>query len=209
VAIELYEAFAEQRPPGWPGTGPAALLVLGVRGRAATLRGDVAALLILAKGMRAVALHAEPEQIARAQVRALERATPKNVRFAFSRVPRAGSDDWPEPAEQTRMRIRDQALLAGLHPGLDPDMLEALDRGDSSEQPLPQVDRPGGYKARYLAWEARQRAARRLLGHRGYDASRAAAWERRRDDRPRRRYLSELEHDRWALPERFGQRDGD
>jgi hypothetical protein len=75
---------------------------------------------------------------------------------------------------------------------------------------LPPVDGPGGYQAHYLAWEARQRqrAARRLLGQRGYDASRAAAWSADGMTDRARRYLSELEHDRWALPERFGQGEG-
>jgi hypothetical protein len=150
AAIELYEAFAEQRPPGWPDTEPAALLVLAARGRAATLRGDLASVPILAKGMRAVALHADPERVARARRRALKRAMPKQARFAFRTVPRAPAAHWPEPAEHQRMRIRDEALQAGLHPGVDPDVLDALERPVDPDDRLPLSDRPGGYKARYL-----------------------------------------------------------
>jgi hypothetical protein len=203
VAIELYEAFAAQRPPGWPDTGPAALLVLAARGRAATLRGDLATLLILAKGMRAVALHADPERVARARRRALKRAMPKNVRFAFRTVARAPTADWPEPAEHGRRRIRDAALLAGFHPGVEPDVLDALDRPVDADERLPSSDGPDGYKARYLAWEARQRAARRVLEQRGYDPTTAAQWSADGMTDRAHRYLAELEHGRWTLPERF------
>jgi hypothetical protein len=55
-AIAVYEAFAEQRPPGWPASGVAALCALASQRRAAVFAGDVARLLTLAKGMRAVAL---------------------------------------------------------------------------------------------------------------------------------------------------------
>ena len=44
-AIALYEANAEQRPPGWPTSGAAALCVLAAQGRADWLAGDVARLL--------------------------------------------------------------------------------------------------------------------------------------------------------------------
>jgi hypothetical protein len=205
AAIELYEAFAAQRPPGWPDTGPAALLVLAARGRTATLRGDLASLLILAKGMRAVALHADPERVARARRRALNRAMPKNVRFAFRTVPRAPAAHWPEPAEHQRMRIRDEALLAGLHPGVDPDVLDALERPVDADDRLPLSDRPGGYEARHLAWEARQRGAHRVLEQRGYDPTTAAQWSADGMTDRAQRYLAKLEHGRWTLPERFGQ----
>ena len=59
-AIALYEAFAEQRPPGWPAAGAGALCVLAAQERAATLEGDIARLRCLAKDMRAAALHADP-----------------------------------------------------------------------------------------------------------------------------------------------------
>ena len=54
-ALRLYEAFATQRPPGWPAAGSAALLALAGQRRADSLAGDVARLLILAKQMRAAA----------------------------------------------------------------------------------------------------------------------------------------------------------
>jgi hypothetical protein len=63
-AVALYEAFAEQRPPGWPEAGPAALCALAGQGRAAVLAGDVARLLALAKGMRGAALVGDPELLA-------------------------------------------------------------------------------------------------------------------------------------------------
>ena len=49
-AIELYEAHAEQRPPGWPESGAAALCVLASQRRADRLAGDVARLTGLAGG---------------------------------------------------------------------------------------------------------------------------------------------------------------
>jgi len=203
TAIELYEAFAAQRPPGWPDTGPAALLVLAARGRAATLRGDLATLLILGKGMRAVALYTNLERVARARRRALKRAMPKQVRFAFRRpADRAG---FSEPAELRRMRIRDEALLAGALPGVDPHVLNDLGRPVDADDGLPSSDGPGGYKARYLAWEARQRAARRVLEQRGYDPTTAARWSADGMTDRAQRYLAELEHGRWTLPQRFGE----
>ena len=44
-AIALYERFADERPPGWPQTGPAALCALASQRRAAVLAGDIARLL--------------------------------------------------------------------------------------------------------------------------------------------------------------------
>ena len=49
-AIGLYEAHAEQRPPGWPQSGAAALCVLAAQRRADRLAGDVARLAGLARG---------------------------------------------------------------------------------------------------------------------------------------------------------------
>jgi hypothetical protein len=191
---------------GGPRGGPAALLVLAARGRAATLRGDIAGLLILAKGMRAAALYADPERVARARRRALRRATPKNVRFAFRRV--GGRDGWGEPAERKRKRIRDEALLAATHPGTDPDVLAALERPAPPRQALPSPDGPGGYKARYLAWQARETAARRQLAQRGYDVTTAAGWSGDGTTDRANRYLNQLAAGYWDLPPRNGREEG-
>jgi len=64
------------------------------------------------------------------------------------------------------------------------------------------VDR--GYKARYLAWEARQRTARRVLEQRGYDPATVAMWSADGMTDRARRFMAELEHGRWALPGRLG-----
>src|SRR5215211_1284602 len=182
AAIELYEAFAAQRPPGWPDTGPAALLVLAARGRAATLRGDLATLLILGKGMRAVALYTNLERVARARRRALKRAMPKQVRFAFRRpADRAG---FSEPAELRRMRIRDEALLAGAHPGSTPTSLTIWTGLLTPTTGCPRRMAPAA--TRLATWPGRRASA----PHAAYSRSatmthHSRAVERRRDDRPR------------------------
>jgi hypothetical protein len=43
-AVELYEAFAEYRPRGWPASGAGAFCVLASQHRADVLMGDVARL---------------------------------------------------------------------------------------------------------------------------------------------------------------------
>jgi hypothetical protein len=58
-AIALYETFADERPPGWPRGGAAALGALASQRRADVMAGDVARLLVLAKGMRAAVLMVE------------------------------------------------------------------------------------------------------------------------------------------------------
>jgi len=182
AAIALYEAFAEQRPPGWPAGGPAALLVLAGRGRATTLRGDLATLLILAKGMRAVALYTNLERVARARRRALKRAMPKQVRFAFRRpADRAG---FSEPAELRRMRIRDEALLAGAHPGSTPTSLTIWTGLLTPTTGCPRRMAPAA--TRLATWPGRRASA----PHAAYSRSatmthHSRAVERRRDDRPR------------------------
>ena len=81
-AIALYERFADQRPPGWPQTGPAALCALASQRRAAVLAGDIARLLALARGMRASALLGSAERLERAAARARRRQRPHDGRRA-------------------------------------------------------------------------------------------------------------------------------
>jgi integrase len=83
--VALYEAYADQRPSGWPASGVAALTVLAARRRAATLAGDVARLQILAEDMRAITLSSDPAALGRARRRALGRAI--NVIRGARRMP--------------------------------------------------------------------------------------------------------------------------
>ncbi len=110
-AIELYEAHAEHRPPGWPTSGAAALCALAARGRADWLAGDVARLLVLAKAMRATALEHDHARLHRARERAARRKAPPEARIAFRTLPPR-----LETAEQRRQRVRDAVLLAGGNP---------------------------------------------------------------------------------------------
>jgi hypothetical protein len=120
-AVALYEAFAEQRPPGWPEAGPAALCALAAQRRAAVLAGDTARLLALAKRMRAAALAADPERVERAAVRARRRRRVPDGRVAF----RTGWPRW-ESTEQRRVRVRDELLLAGANPAEWPNAALAM-----------------------------------------------------------------------------------
>jgi hypothetical protein len=121
-AIALYEAHAEQRPPGWPTGGAAALCVLAAQGRADWLAGDVARLLMLAKAMRATALEHDADRLGRARSRAAKRQAPPKSPIAFRTLrPRF------ESAEQRRQRVRDAVLLAGANPAAWPNAELALD----------------------------------------------------------------------------------
>jgi hypothetical protein len=53
-------------------------------------------------------------------------------------------DGFDESAELGRTGIRDEALLAGMDPGTDPDALDALKRPGPRQEPLPSPDGPGG-----------------------------------------------------------------
>jgi len=109
AAIALYEQHADHRPPGWPHSGAGALCALAALGRADTLEGDIARLLVLAKDMRACTLVNDAQRRARMARRAVARARPASGSLAFrsSRPAR-----W-ETVEQRRRRLRDQLLLAG------------------------------------------------------------------------------------------------
>ena len=119
-AIELYEAFAAQRPPGWPDSGPGALCALASLRGADRFAGDLARLLGLAKAMRATALEHDPAHLARA--RAAARTTPPSTRWAFwrQRPPRL------ETSEARRQRVRDAVLLADGNPAAWPNAALAL-----------------------------------------------------------------------------------
>jgi hypothetical protein len=120
-AIRLYETHRAARPPGWPEGGAAALCVLADQVRARSLAGDVARLLALAKGMRAVALEHDRDRLRRVQARAARRRRPASTRFAF-RIAVARV----ETSEQRRRRVRDAVLLAGGDPAAWPNADLAL-----------------------------------------------------------------------------------
>jgi hypothetical protein len=122
-AIALYEQYAHERPPGWPEAGPAALCALAGQRRAAVLAGDVARLLVLAKGMRAAALLSNDCRVTGAAARARHRlnAAAAASQFGFRIRPAR----W-ESAEQRRVRVRDELLLAGADPAAWPNAALAL-----------------------------------------------------------------------------------
>jgi len=123
-AVALYEAFADERPPSWPATGPAALCALASQRRAAVLAGDIARLLALAKAMRASALAGSAARLERAAARARRRQHEPRGRVAF----RTRTSSW-ETAEQRRVRLRDQLLLDGADPAAWPNAALATERG--------------------------------------------------------------------------------
>jgi hypothetical protein len=123
-AIALYETFADARPPGWPRGGAAALCGLAGQRRADVMAGDVARLLVLAKGMRAAALLVDAKRLDRARARAAARHAPSAGRLVFRvvrRLPRI------ETAEARRRRVRDAVLLIGRDPAAWPNAELALE----------------------------------------------------------------------------------
>jgi len=123
-SIELYEAFAERRPPGWPTGGAATLTVLAAQHRADAFAGDVARLLLLAKGMRAVTLAGDLRRVERARARAVARHAPPRGRLTFRttvRPPRI------ESAQARRLRVRDAVLLLDRDPAAWPNAALALE----------------------------------------------------------------------------------
>lgn len=158
-AIQLYEAYAEHRPDGWPESGAAALCVLAAQRRAAVFAGDVARLLVLAKGMRAAALLDDQARLDRARDRAGARRAPRpGLQFRLP-APRC------ESAEGRRVRVRDQVLLAGGDPARWPNAELALKHllglGPSPRLMEPdrcdELDGVGARAARYRAELARGR----------------------------------------------------
>ena len=139
-AVALYEAHAPARPPGWPASGACALTVLAAQRRAASLAGDVQRLLNLAKDMRALERHADPERVAAARRRAHARdagadSAGASGRLRF-RLRRPGRPRLETP-EGRRRRVRDELLRGGEHPGLSPHVFDeawrAAERHDAGE----------------------------------------------------------------------------
>jgi hypothetical protein len=156
-AIALYEAFADQRPPGWPETGAAAICALAGQRRAAVIAGDIGRLMALANGMRASALSASAERFERAAARARRRQLSSEGGVAF----RTGRTRW-ESAEQRRVRVRDELLLVGADPAAWPNSalaMQMLGRGGShtvgpalvGPDPHVELDGVGARAARYRA----------------------------------------------------------
>jgi hypothetical protein len=156
-AIRLYEAHADRCPDGWPESGAAALCALAGQRRANVFAGDVARLLVLAKGMRALALLDDRRRVERARSRAAARATPAAGRYTlnFRVTPRI------ETAEQRRQRVRDAVLLLGRDPAVWPNAalaLEHLSIAPGAEEvrlvdvdPCAELDGTGARAARYRA----------------------------------------------------------
>ena len=113
-AIALYEAFAEQRPPGWPASGPGALCALAApaarrRASPATSRGCCA----WPRGCARPRSSSDPDAPAARRARAAAPPGARGrLRFVFRRARRAA-----RRAEQRRQRVRDALLLAGAEPG--------------------------------------------------------------------------------------------
>jgi hypothetical protein len=156
-AIALYERFVEERPPGWPQTGPAALCILAGQRRAAVLAGDIARLSGLASGMRASALLRSAVRLERAATRARRRRRSRDSGAPF----RTGRPRW-ETAEQRRVRLRDEILLAGGDPAAWPNAALAAEtlarrapRAHEPEavgpDPHAELDGVGARAARYRA----------------------------------------------------------
>jgi len=150
-AIELYETHYEHRPDGWPASGPAALCALAAQRRSAVFGGDVARLMVLAKGMRAVALSDDAARLRRARERARARRAPRaGLQFRLL-APRL------ESAEGRRVRVRDQVLLAGGDPARWPNAelalahLAGLDTSPRLVEPdrCEELDGVGARAARY------------------------------------------------------------
>ncbi len=167
-AMDLYETFAAHRPPGWPQSGAGALCALASQGRAATLEGEVARLLVLAKDMRATARHADAERLARAQRRAERRArgygyriAPGQLQFRFNEE-RRQRPRWESP-ELRRRRVRDELLRRGEHPGLSPHVFtEAWQAVERHEAGKPTWGDPDSYRLPDGMTDRAQRYAREI-----------------------------------------------
>jgi hypothetical protein len=88
------------------------------------MAGDVARLLMLAKGMRAAALLVDAKRLDRTRARAAARHAPSAGRLVFRvvrRLPRI------ETAEARRGRVRDAVLLIGRDPAAWPNAELALE----------------------------------------------------------------------------------
>ena len=198
-AIALYEAFADERPPGWPAGGAAALTALAAQQRAASLAGDIARLLILAKDMRAAALERDPERLAAMRGRAERRSAPPPGRFEF----RTAGGPRYETAAQLRDRLRDDLLLAGEDPGAYPNLAFAEDRirrlhATAAEHGVTPAPRHGWEYAEHQRRRREDEAAAGLRrGAEPYGVSLDGMADRAE------RYRRELAHGRWNLPERW------
>jgi hypothetical protein len=160
-ALALYERFADERPPGWPQTGPAAVCALAGQHRAVVLAGDIARLSRLAARMRASALLRSPERLERAAARAHRRQRSQDHGASY----RTGRARW-ESAEQRRVRVRDELLLVGADPAAWPNSalaMQVLGRGGPhtvgpaliGPDPHTELDGVGARAARHRAELAR------------------------------------------------------
>lgn len=160
-AIALYEAYAVERPPDWPTSGPAVLLGFAAERRADVFAGDVARLLIVAKQMRAAALERDEQRLRRQARRALRRSATPPAPIEF----RTAATRWESP-EQRRQRARDLVLLRGDDPARWPNASFALDRHATSPaltapDPHEELDGVGARAARYR--NALRRGIHRLV----------------------------------------------
>jgi hypothetical protein len=175
-AASLYEAFSSRRPAGFPPSAGAALMVLAAQRRAEVLAGDVARLMILAKGMRAVALRDDHDRLRRAEQRAVKRHRRRT-----------------QPAPGTMRLARPEALVAWIHPEIqrrrrrDEDLLALTRLRDQlSDEQLREMAASGVTVARTLLEDGTVPKAAPLD-----DGLAARA----------RRFEADLAAGRWALPD--------
>ena len=122
-AIELYEAYAEQRPPGWPESGPGALCALASLRRRGPVRRRCRAPAGAGEGDARGRAGARPGASGpRPRPRRRPHHAPPSTRWSFRRQgpPRI------ESAEARRQRVRDAVLLAGRNPAAWPNAALAL-----------------------------------------------------------------------------------
>ena len=162
-AIALYEQAVAARPPGWPESGPAALVALASQGRAVSFAGDVGRLLILAKQMRAARGESDPERVRRAQAAAERRAIESCGPLLYRR---AGGPRLVSP-EHRRQQVRDRVLLGGGDPASWPNASLAAEHLGIPSPPLTvpdpfdELDGRGARAQRYRAELAAGRFALR------------------------------------------------
>jgi hypothetical protein len=123
----------------------------GSAATAGAFEGDVARLRRLATDMRAVALHADAQRLQRAQKRAgrrWEKGAPADdgqMRMSLGRD-RHAPRRWETP-ELRRLRVRDELLRRGEHPGLSGDVFRAAwDAAGRHETGSPSHGDPSAYR---------------------------------------------------------------
>lgn len=224
-AIAIYEAFADFRPHGWPVAGAAALLVLAADPRPFPLIADIQRLLHLARDMRALALHDDPDRLERARRRAERRAAgypPRHrgqrdqLRFDFRIArPALEQDGWgmggPHAHEQRRRALRDKLLRAGEHPGLsdaawafaEEQQQRQLAAIRAAEDRLRRAEQQLDAELRYLTWQQQEAERSTWIAQRGYDPDEPRAYLPDGMTDRALRYAHERDTGGFPLPDRW------